>query len=133
MLSSYLVLCVHSQTREAAVDVLTFTQMVYPAHTEQSWRNKPDILVLLETMVTSPEKWQIPGYRLETKFAAVESSSRGRPSGGAAAWVSSEYTVPINTAKVSTPPNCLALVFGDDKSGGLKGLLALYRRYTTLK
>jgi hypothetical protein len=93
-------------------------------------RSKPDILVLLETMVTSPEKWQIPGYRLEAKFPAVESSSGGRPSGGAAAWVSNEYLVPINTAKVSTPPNCLALVFGDDKSGGLKGLLAMYRRYT---
>ena len=89
-------------------------------------RSKPDILVLLETMVTSPGKWQIPGYRLEAKFPAVESSSGGRQSGGAAAWVSNEYLVPINTAKV----NCLALVFGDDKSGGLKGLLAMYRRYT---
>ena len=90
-------------------------------------RNKSDTLVLLETMVTSPEKWRIPGYT-RSEISCCRILFRRKT----AAWVSSEYTVvlPINTAKVSTPPNCLALVFGDDKSGGLKGLLALYRRYT---
>jgi hypothetical protein len=69
----------------------------------------PSLLVLTETMTTTPEKWKLPGYRLLGSQQPKVSNGGGRPSGGTVCFVRKETNGPIQIIDMAGPRYTMAI------------------------
>ena len=89
---------------------------------------RPDLLVLIETMAAERSRWSLRGYRVLGLLHATKTKVRGRPSGGAAILVRDTLSAPVQRLVTGRePPDCVVVIIGDSRSAKAVALVVFYR------
>ena len=94
--------------------------------------DRPDIIVLVETMALQPGSLRIPGYHTKKNEPARRKNEKkkGRPQGGFVVRVKNSYGGPVGFLRTGLEPeDCAVVIIGDQRScDQCVALVAFYRQ-----